>query len=326
MAEPAHPPGVTNPRRVRRGGPAGARCQPERDRKLWKNQINPIAYRLRVAFCISSPRNQRRAPEEMIPGPSSLRRQRAWPPCRRRPRTYDDKHAAQPIAADSQRLTRTTDSTTLRLARLKSLSFQDIGRFLGRRARRDAAPIPAMSSSSTTSIGPESVGIAGHPGHDQRGIAGRVVARINITASGNLRGVGHRWRGIQCDVHRKRNRRIAGSRVQSVAARARRRRRRTNPARSAGVVAFRPVGSVSVTVTEPLVGAAAGVAHGQGVGCAGLSLGEVARVALGDGQVGASGDRGWIGCRVVRWIDLAATENDGGVGHRRRSIGRDRSP
>ena len=51
---------------------------------------------------------------------------------------------------------------------------------------------------------------------------------------------------------------------------------------------------------------AAGVAHGQVVGT-GLTLREVARVGLRDGQVVAGDNRGWIGCRVVRWIDLAAT-------------------
>jgi len=43
-------------------------------------------------------------------------------------RKYDDKRAEQPIAAENQRLTRTTDPTTLRLARLKSLSFGDTRR------------------------------------------------------------------------------------------------------------------------------------------------------------------------------------------------------
>ena len=137
--------------------------------------------------------------------------------------------------------------------------------------------------------------------------------------------VGHRRRSIGLNAHRQGDRRVALPRRQRIATVAGHSLGRdiAGPAGTRCGCGDQSDGNVVGDRNRAAGRRAAGVAHGQGVGT-GLTLSEVARVALRDRQVGASGNRGWIGCRVVRWIGLAATENDGCVGHRRRGIDRDR--
>ena len=75
-------------------------------------------------------------------------------------RKSDDKRAKQPIAAENQRLTRTTDPTTIRLARLNCLSFIVVISTRVTHVVRNAVATAIASSALLLAAGPAGAGPA----------------------------------------------------------------------------------------------------------------------------------------------------------------------
>src|SRR4029453_16877355 len=146
------------------------------------------------------------------------------------------------------------------------------------------------------------------PGHYSRRVTGRIVAGIDVAAPGDRGGIGSRGRSRSRNIHRDRNRRVAGSCGQHIAPLAfdRLALNYTSPAGPAGRGRYEWQ-SHGVTYNHETVGGRRSlVTHRNVVSGACLSLGKATGMGFGEGQVGARSYGSHVVAFVVVRVDVPA--------------------